>query len=186
MSREKIRNAESEIPASVARRAKAIRLLVLDVDGILTDGQLLYGPRGQAQMAFHVHDGQGIKLARDGGLSVAILTGRRSAMVARRARELGITELHQKVEDKLAAFRALLERQGLRPAQAACMGDDLTDLRILRRAGLAITVPGAVAEIRAAAHYVTHRGGGQGAVREAVELVLKAQGRWAKVLEDYR
>ena len=174
------------IPASVIRRAKAVRLLVMDVDGILTDGRVIYTAAGETQVAFDILDGHGIKLALRFGLRLAIITGRESEVVARRARELGIPELHQKAVDKLAVFEALLARHGLAPPQAGCMGDDLLDLPLLRRAGLAITVPGAVDEVRAAAHYVTHRGGGQGAVREAIELLLKTQGHWPAVMERYR
>ena len=174
------------IPASVIRRAKAVRLLVMDVDGILTDGRVIYTAAGETQVAFDILDGHGIKLALRFGLRLAIITGRESEVVARRARELGIPELHQKAVDKLAVFEALLARHGLAPPQAGCMGDDLLDLPLLRRAGLAITVPGAVDEVRAAAHYVTRRPGGRGAVREAIELLLKAQGHWPAVMERYR
>ena len=168
------------------QRAKAVRLLVMDVDGIMTDGRVLYAPGGDRLIAFHILDGHGIKLALGCGLSLAIITGRESEVVAQRARELGIQELHQKALDKLAVFQDLLVRHGLGPLQTACMGDDLLDLPLLRRAGLAITVPGAVDEIRAAAHYVTRHPGGQGAVREAIELLLKAQGHWPDVMERYR
>jgi len=175
-----------KVPASVIRRAKAIRMLVLDVDGILTDGRLFYGPGGQEFTAFHILDGHGIKMAIRCGLSLAIVTGRESEAVARRARELGIQEVHQKATDKLPVFEALLAKNGLDASQVACMGDDLLDLPLLRRAGLAITVPDAVDEVRAAAHYVTRRPGGQGAVREAVELLLKSQNHWPVVLERYQ
>lgn len=174
------------IPRGVLRRAKGIRMLVLDVDGILTDGRLVYGPGGQEFTVFHIQDGHGIKLAIRCGLSLALITGRESEAVAQRARELGILEIHQKALDKLSVFQELLAKHNLETPQVACMGDDLVDLPLLRRAGLAITVPDAVEEIRAAAHYVTSRPGGQGAVREAIELVLKAQAHWPAVLERYR
>ncbi|MBI4574168.1 MAG: HAD hydrolase family protein [candidate division NC10 bacterium] len=161
-------------------------MLVLDVDGILTDGRVLYGPGGQEFTAFHILDGHGIKLAIRSGLIPAIITGRASEAVAWRARELGIPEIHQKALDKLSVFEDLLARRGLAASQVACMGDDLLDLPLLRRAGLAITVPDAVEEVRAAAHYVSHRPGGQGAVREAIELLLKAQGHWPTLLERYQ
>src|SRR5574341_1464924 len=170
------------IPAGLAKRAKAIKLLVLDVDGIMTDGRMIYSPDGD-QMAFHILDGHGIKLALRCGLALAIISGRESAMVTRRARELGIQEVHQRVLDKLPVFESLLQRKRLTGAQVACMGDDLPDLPLLLRAGLAIAVPGAVDEMREAAHYVTRRGGGKGAVREAIELLLKAQGHWPAVME---
>jgi 3-deoxy-D-manno-octulosonate 8-phosphate phosphatase (KDO 8-P phosphatase) len=174
------------VPASLLRRARAIKMLVMDVDGILTDGRLLYSAAGEGLMAFHVQDGHGIKLAQRCGLSLAIITGRESEMVANRARELGVVEVHQKALDKLAVFQDLLTRKGLTEAQVACMGDDLVDLPLLLRAGLALTVPGAVEEVRAAAHYVTRRSGGHGAVREAIELLLRAQGHWLAVMERYR
>ncbi|HSC69902.1 MAG TPA: HAD hydrolase family protein [Candidatus Methylomirabilis sp.] len=168
------------------KRAKGIKLLVMDVDGILTDGRVIYMPSGESLVAFDILDGHGIKLALRFGLLLAIITGRESEVVAQRAKELGIPELHQKALDKLGVFQDLLARHGLAPPQAGCMGDDLLDLPLLRRAGLAITVPGAVDEVRAAAHYVTRRPGGQGAVREAIELLLKAQGHWPAVMERYR
>ncbi len=170
----------------MSRRAKAIKMLVLDVDGVMTDGRLFYGPGGQEFTVFHILDGHGIKMAIRSGLSLAIITGRESEAVAQRARELGILEIHQKAVDKLSVFQGLLARSGLEASQVACMGDDLLDLPLLRRAGLAISVPDAVDEVRAAAHYVTRRSGGQGAVREAIELLLKAQAHWPAVLERYR
>jgi 3-deoxy-D-manno-octulosonate 8-phosphate phosphatase (KDO 8-P phosphatase) len=168
------------------RRAKAIRMLVLDVDGVMTDGRLFYGPGGQELTAFHILDGHGIKMAIRSGLTLAIVTGRESEAVAQRMRELGVVELHQKAVDKLAVFQDLLGKSGLDVSQVACMGDDLLDLPLLRRAGLAIAVPDAVDEVRAAAHYVTSRRGGRGAVREAVELLLKSQNLWAGEMERYR
>ena len=170
----------------MSRRAKAIKMLVLDVDGVMTDGRLFYGPGGQEFTVFHILDGHGIKMAIRSGLLLAIITGRESEAVAQRARELGILEIHQKAVDKLSVFQGLLARSDLRASQVACMGDDLLDLPLLRRAGLAISVPDAVDEVRAAAHYVTRRPGGQGAVREAIELLLKAQAHWPAVLERYR
>ena len=175
-----------KVPASVIRRAKAIRMLVLDVDGVLTDGRVFYGPAGQEFTGFHILDGHGIKMAIRSGLSLAIISGRESEAVAQRARELGIAEVHQKAVDKLVVFQRLLAKCGLAPSQVACMGDDLPDLPLLRRAGLAISVPDAVDELRAAAHYVTRRPGGRGAVREAVELLLRAQNLWSVELERYQ
>ena len=175
-----------KIPASVVRRAKAVKLLVLDVDGILTDGRVICTAGGGTQVAFDIQDGHGIKLALRAGLRLAIITGRESEVVTQRARELGIAELHQQALDKLVVFQELVARHRLTPSQVACMGDDLLDLPLLLRAGLAITVPGAVDEVRAAAHYVTRRPGGRGAVRETIELLLKAQGHWAAVMERYR
>jgi len=174
------------LSAAVRARARRIRLLVLDVDGVLTDGRMFYGPAGETLMAFHVQDGHGIKLAQRCGLTVAILSGRSSPMLQRRAEELGVVELQLGVEEKGAAFQALLDRLGLGPEQAACIGDDLLDLPLLRRAGLALSVSDGAAEARRAAHYVTRRAGGRGAVREAVELILKAQGHWRRLVEECR
>lgn len=174
------------IPAALAKRARAIKLLVMDVDGVLTDGRLVYGPDGEDRMVFDVQDGHGLKLAMRCGISLAIITGRQSPMVAHRAKELGIDEVHQKVGDKLPVFQDLLARRDLAPAQVACVGDDLTDLPLLLRAGLAISVPDGVKEVREAAHYVTRRPGGRGAVREIVELLLKVQGHWPAVMERYQ
>jgi 3-deoxy-D-manno-octulosonate 8-phosphate phosphatase (KDO 8-P phosphatase) len=194
VSREKIQNPKSKIqnrrgrtiPPAVIRRARAIRMLLLDVDGVMTDGRLFYGPGGQEFTAFHILDGHGIKMAIRSGLSLAIVTGRESEAILQRARELGILEIHQKVEDKLSVFQALLAKSGLAASQMACMGDDLVDLPLLRRAGLAISVPEAVDEVRAAAHYVTRRPGGRGAVREAIEILLKSQNLWSAELERYQ
>lgn len=175
-----------KVPASVIKRAKGIKLLVMDVDGILTDGGVIFTAGGETQVAFDIQDGHGIKLALRAGLRLAIITGRESEVVAQRARGLGIAELHQKALDKLAVLQGLVGRYGLALGDVACMGDDLPDLPLLLRVGLAITVPGAVDEVRAAAHYVTRHPGGRGAVRETIELLLKAQGHWAAVTERYR
>jgi 3-deoxy-D-manno-octulosonate 8-phosphate phosphatase (KDO 8-P phosphatase) len=170
------------LTADVLRRARRAKLLVLDVDGVLTDGRIVYTAGGDELMAFHILDGHGIKLAIRAGLRVAIITGRESPMVARRARDLGVTELHQRVEAKRGTYEALLSRHGLTPADAACMGDDLLDLPLFAGTGLALSVPSGAAEVRAAAHYITRRPAGAGAVREAIELILKAQRRWDALL----
>jgi 3-deoxy-D-manno-octulosonate 8-phosphate phosphatase (KDO 8-P phosphatase) len=193
VTKSKIQNPKSKIdnrrggtvPPAVMRRAKAIRMLVLDVDGVMTDGRLFYGPGGQELTAFHILDGHGIKMAIRSGLSLAVVTGRESEAVVQRARELGILEVHQKAVDKLSVFQELLRKSGLAASQVACMGDDLVDLPLLRRAGLAISVPDAADEVRAAAHYVTRRRGGRGAVREAIEILLQSQGLWSAELERY-
>jgi 3-deoxy-D-manno-octulosonate 8-phosphate phosphatase (KDO 8-P phosphatase) len=172
-------HSPSRIPNSALRvRLRRVRLLVLDVDGVLTDGRLYYTSRGETFVAFHILDGHGIKLAGQCGLAVAIVTGRHSPMVARRARELGVRLLMQGVEEKGRALERLLRRCRLEASEAAAMGDDLLDLPMLTRVGLALAVPDAAAEVRAAAHYVTRRPGGLGAVREAIELILRAQGTW--------
>ncbi len=176
------------VSPDVLARARAVRLVILDVDGVLTDGRIIYGTGDIELKAFDVQDGHGVKLFHRAGLRTAILTGRTSEIVARRAEELGIAsgDVVQGARDKLAAYRDLLARHSLPDAHAACVGDDVTDLPLFARAGLAVAVPGAVPEARAAAHYVTRRAGGRGAVREVLDLILKAQGLWDDALARYR
>lgn len=158
--------------------AKNIRLLVLDVDGILTDGRLFYGPDGQDWKAFNTLDGHGLKLLQRNGIKVAIVTGRSSAAVARRAQELGITLLIQGREDKWAALQEVLQAEPVAAEHIACMGDDLPDLYIMRRVALALTVPNAHPVVRQHAHWQSHARGGEGAVREACDMILRAQDRY--------
>ena len=161
-----------------APRASRIRLLVLDVDGVLTDGGLVYTASGEETKRFHVHDGLALVAALKAGLQIAVLSGRASAAVTRRMAELGVAEVHQGVADKVAALDALRARLGLAPREVAMMGDDLPDLAAMARAGLALAPANAVAEVKRAAHWVARRRGGEGAVREAVEMLLKARRSW--------
>ena len=162
---------------SPARRHRwsAVRALVTDVDGVLTDGGLYYAESGDELKRFDVRDGQGLVLLREAGLHVAIVTRKQSTIVTRRARDLGITEVHQNVTDKAAAVRDLLARHAIAPRDAAYVGDDLGDLPALRAVGLPIAVKEAVPEVRRAAHYVTKAGGGHGALREITTLILAAR-----------
>jgi 3-deoxy-D-manno-octulosonate 8-phosphate phosphatase (KDO 8-P phosphatase) len=178
-------SSERAVPAALAERARAIRLLVLDVDGVLTDGTLYFSHGGEQLKAFHIQDGLGIKLLRASGVEVAIVTGRRSQALEQRARELGVERLFQGADDKLTAFSSLLAAQQLQPAQTACMGDDLPDLPLLTRCGLAVAVPDAPEAVRARAHYVTRRAAGRGAVREVCELLMQVQGTLARAIDDY-
>lgn len=171
---------------SLAQRCAAIELLVMDVDGVLTDGRIVYSDRGEELKAFHVRDGSGIKLWLKQGKRAALLTGRKSPIVARRAAELGISAVVQGADDKLPAFEALLRDQGVTVARTAYVGDDLPDVPALLRSGLAAAVADACAEARAAAHYVTQATGGQGAVREVIELVMRHQGRWQEIAAEFR
>ena len=151
----------------------AIRLLVLDVDGVLTDGRLYYGARGEALKVFHVHDGHGIVELRRAGVEVAVISGRRSPMVRARCRELGVRHVQQGVHDKVLALARLCARLRLAPSSCACVGDDLTDVPLMRQVGLSFAVADAHREARRAASVVTRRPGGRGAVREVCDHLLR-------------
>ena len=171
--------------SELAARAAAVELLLLDVDGVLTDGGVVYLDDGRELKRFHVRDGSGLKLWRAAGRRAAIVSGRSSPAVERRAAELGIGPVLQGRDDKLAAFDEVLSATGLRPEQVCAIGDDLPDVPVLRRCGLAVAVADACAEARAVAHSVTAVPGGHGAVRDAIEWLLKLQGRWADVTVRY-
>jgi 3-deoxy-D-manno-octulosonate 8-phosphate phosphatase (KDO 8-P phosphatase) len=160
-----------------AARAKRVRLMLFDVDGVLTDGRLWYGPSGEALKAFHVLDGHGIKMLIEAGTAVALLSGRDSAAVGKRAAELGIAHVLQGIDDKKAAFEALAARLGVPAAETGFMGDEVVDLPVLRHCGFACAPAQAHELVRANVHYVTRTQGGGGAAREACEFVLRAQGR---------
>ncbi|MBM3979465.1 MAG: phenylphosphate carboxylase subunit delta [Planctomycetes bacterium] len=162
----------------LAARAAAIELLVLDVDGVLTDGSVIYADDGSELKRFHVRDGSGLKLWRAAGKRAAIISGRKSVAVERRAAELGVAPVLQGRDDKPAALAEVLAATGLRAEQACAIGDDLPDVGLFQNCGLAIAVADACTEARAAAHYVTAVHGGRGAVRDAIEWLLKLTGRW--------
>lgn len=197
---------------SAAARAKKIKLLLFDVDGVLTDGKIFIfpAPAGvqqtiQQQAAkhggqggfglhsqtmieakgFHAHDGTGVSLARLAGIKMGLITKRLSETVALRARDLNLEHVHQGIQDKLAVFREILQQEKLQSSEAAFVGDDVIDLPVMRNCGLAIAVANARAEVKREAHYVTPHSGGDGALRDAVEYILKAQGKWKKVVENY-
>ncbi len=169
----------------LTRRLRRVALLVCDVDGVLTDGTIWVDAHGGEGKGFSVLDGTALVLARLAGLQAAFLTGRRSAVVRRRARECRVSLVAEGATDKGAAFSRLCRRAGVSEREAAFVGDDLIDLPAFTRAGLAIAVPNAVAEVRRRAHWVTRTPGGRGAVREIVERLLRAQGRWAPVVRRY-
>jgi 3-deoxy-D-manno-octulosonate 8-phosphate phosphatase (KDO 8-P phosphatase) len=166
-------------------RAHAVRLVVFDVDGVLTDGSLFYGDDGQEYKAFNSLDGHGIKMLRATGVEAAIITGRSSQVVLHRAANLGISHIFQGADDKLEAYRELRAATGLADGQIAYMGDDVVDLPVLKRCGLALTVPEAPERVRTRAHYVTRASGGRGAAREACELIMQAQGTWEAQMAIY-
>lgn len=157
----------------------------MDVDGVLTDGRIIFSTDGAELKCFDVKDGHGIVLAHRVGLETVIITGRRSAVVERRAEELGIKRVYQKVWDKLAKYEEVRSELGLKDEEMAYIGDDVVDVPLLKKVGLAISVADAHEAAKAAAHYTTHRPGGRGAVREAIEFILKAQGRWAEAMSKY-
>lgn len=166
-------------------RARRVRLMLFDVDGVLTDGKLWYGPQGEALKAFHVLDGLGIKLLIQTGTAVGLLSGRGSPAVTQRASELGIAHVLQGVEDKRAAFEALAAKLGIPAGETGFMGDEVVDLPVLRRCGFACAPAQADERVRASAHYVTRAPAGAGAAREACEFVLRAQGRLDTALSRY-
>jgi len=155
--------------------AARVRLLVLDVDGVLTDGRLYYGARGEALKVFHVRDGLGLKLLAAAGVTVAVISGRRSNMTGRRCRELGVRHLVQGVDDKLAAFHRLRGRLGVAAGACACVGDDVPDVPLMREVGLSFAVADAHPQARSAAHVITQLPGGKGAVREVCDFLLEAR-----------
>jgi 3-deoxy-D-manno-octulosonate 8-phosphate phosphatase (KDO 8-P phosphatase) len=202
---------------SAQARARKIKLLLFDVDGVLTDGKLFIFPappgvqqsildrRAEEQSAkhggqngfgrnsqsmieakgFHAHDGTCISLARLAGIKTGLITKRISETVALRARDLKLEHVHQGVQDKRTCFEEILKQEALEAEEAAFVGDDVIDLPAMRAGGLAIAVKNARAEVKKEAHYVTPHGGGEGALRDAVEFILKAQGKWKKVVEAY-
>jgi 3-deoxy-D-manno-octulosonate 8-phosphate phosphatase (KDO 8-P phosphatase) len=167
------------------KRAARIECLLTDVDGVLTDGTIaLFGDDIELKQ-FHVWDGSGIKYAQRAGLRVGFITGRTSETVSRRARELGVEDLYMGAIRKLPVLEEVMEKHGLQPEQIAYMGDDLIDIPILTRVGLAAAVPEAHPEVLSRVHLVTAAAGGKGAFRELIELVLKARGNWEAVMERY-
>ncbi|MDW8096125.1 MAG: HAD-IIIA family hydrolase [Aquificaceae bacterium] len=166
-------------------RALKIKLLLLDVDGVLTDGRLYYTPQGEELKVFHVRDGVGIKLAQKAGLKVGVISGRNNKALANRLEELGVEEVHLGYSDKLPVFESMLRRLSVECEEVAFMGDDLLDLPILRRVGFPLTVADAPEEVKMHALYVTSAKGGEGAVREAVEHLLKCRKQWEDVIKDY-
>ncbi len=161
-------------------KALKIKLLVLDVDGVMTDGRIIMDDSGRESKAFNVKDGYGLRRLMNAGIEVAIITGRESNVVAQRAKELGIGDVYQNVKDKGLIFQRLLEIKGLKKDETCCMGDDLPDIPMFEYAGLSVAVADAAEEAREAATYVTKNEGGKGAVREVCELILKSQKAWKR------
>jgi 3-deoxy-D-manno-octulosonate 8-phosphate phosphatase (KDO 8-P phosphatase) len=198
--------------ASAKIRAKKIKLLLFDVDGVLTDGKIFVFPAPAGTQSttqqhaaqhggeggfglvsqtmieakgFHAHDGTSISLAHLGGIKTGLITKRISETVALRARDLKLEHVHQGIQDKLTCFEEILRQEGFHASEAAFVGDDVIDLPVMRNCGFAVAVANARREVKQEAHYVTEHSGGDGALRDAVEYILKAQGKWARVVSEY-
>ncbi len=169
----------------IQEKAKKLKLLILDVDGVLTDGRLFFDNQGNEYKSFHARDGHGIKLLRQTGVEVAVISGRKSSSVALRMKNLGIEHVYQGHENKIAAFNEVIEKLGITPEQAAHVGDDLLDLPIMIRVGLAIAVNDANFAVKQRADWCTTLPGGLGAVREVCDFIMQAQGRFDEVLNTY-
>lgn len=169
----------------VIERARKVKLIIFDVDGVMTDGRLILGDDGLEYKSFNSQDGLGMKLLKASGVDMAIITGRTSNIVAKRAENTGVGHFYQGVEDKLEAFLDLVKQTGLLPEQCAFMGDDVVDLPPMRRCGLALTVPAAPAIVKQHAHFVAAREAGHGAVRDVCEFIMQAQGTFDAQMAHY-
>ena len=176
----------ADLPAELVTRAARVSALVLDVDGVLTDGRIIYDAFGDELKCFDVQDGAGVALWHAAGLRSALITSRKGKMVSRRAKELNVDFVSQKAMKKLVPYERFLARYRLSHNQICAIGDDVMELPILRRVGFAVAVPSAPDEVKAACHYVTRHAGGRGAVREVIELILKAKGLWGEALKPFQ
>ncbi len=180
----------NKVSAAVAKRAKQIKVLLMDVDGTITNGSvsLLSQPDGSAleMKTFDAHDGQGLTLARTAGLRTGIISGRESAAMRRRATEMGMDFVYEKQPYKIPAYEEILKKAGVQESEVAYLGDDLPDLTVMHRVGLAVAVGDAAIEVKNAAHYVTKAVGGKGAARELIELILKSKGIWNQMIDKAR
>ncbi len=166
-------------------KAKAIKLLLLDVDGVLTDGTLIYSHEGHESKAFNTQDGFGLRMLQDSGVEVGIITARSSEALSRRAKDLKITHLYQGSSNKLEAYKEISKKTGFKPFEISYMGDDWLDMVLLKRVGLAIAPANAVIEVQEMVHYVCSQSGGHGAVRELCDLILHSRGEHKKLLQQY-
>lgn len=171
--------------ADIREKAAAVHLMIFDVDGILTDGKLFFGPEGEELKVFHVLDGHGIRMLHEAGIRTAIISARKSAMVARRAEDLGIGHVYLGIQDKLSAFETLLRETGTTAENCGYMGDDVIDLPVLARTRFSASVPSAHEEVRRRVDHITAAPAGGGAVREVCDLLLKAQDKYRALLESY-
>ncbi len=170
-------------PQNLLELAKPIRLLMCDVDGVLTDGHIYYSHPTSEQFAFHVHDGVGLMLLKHAGIEVAIITTSQSPVIQPRMNFLGIDELHQGIRKKITTFEHLLDKYNLKPEMTAYIGDDIPDLPVIKQVGLGVAVANAHHHVRDAAHWITQNPGGHGAVRELCDLILTAQNKMDSAIE---
>ncbi|MCE5337051.1 MAG: HAD hydrolase family protein [Desulfobacteraceae bacterium] len=173
------------IDDALRSRILPVRLMIFDVDGVLTDGRVIYLDDGSEIKEFDAQDGHGIKLLQRAGIQVAFLSGRACAAVEKRAAGLGVAILHQNSKFKAEAFDQILAQTGLEEHEAGYMGDDLIDIPVMRRAGFSVAVPNAVSHVRPYAHYITKASGGRGAAREVCEMILQVKGLWEEITERY-
>ncbi len=186
MARNRLNMSDNEMLKPVLAKAKDVRLLLLDVDGVLTDGSLNYTNNGDEIKSFNSQDGFGLRILQDAGVEVGVITARKSHIVERRGRELGMRYVYQGSSDKLAAFRDISEQSHLKPFEIAYMGDDWLDLVLLNRVGFAISPANGVDEVKQVAHFITQKSGGAGAVREVCDLILHAKGLHSTILQKYQ
>jgi 3-deoxy-D-manno-octulosonate 8-phosphate phosphatase (KDO 8-P phosphatase) len=173
------------VKKAIVEKALPVKLLILDVDGVLTDGSIIYNDRGEETKHFHVRDGHGIKMLKRAGIDCALITARSSDVVSHRAKDLGIELVYQGALDKVKAYEDILKKTRLAPHETAYVGDDVVDLAVLKRAGFSVAVSDAVEEVKKRVDYVTEMPGGGGAVREVVDLILKVKGLWDEVMARY-
>ena len=176
----------TQIAENLRERLSKIKIVLIDIDGVLTDGRIVYGDYGDELKFFDVQDGFGMGLLRRAGFPIIIISGKQSRINNRRAKELGVTRLYQKVEDKLKVYEKVCRKYRAAPEESLYIGDDIIDLPVLKRAGFAAVPANSVPDVREVAHYVTERSGGHGAVREVIDLLLKAQGKWNEVTARYQ
>ncbi|HEX9757278.1 MAG TPA: HAD hydrolase family protein [Nitrospiria bacterium] len=160
------------------KRLRKIRYLLLDVDGVLTDGKIYLDEQGKEFKVFNIYDGHGVSMLKKNGFGVGLLSGRKSKAVGVRSKELGISEVYQGISNKLKCYQGFLRKHKLEDEQVAYMGDDLIDIPIMKLVGFSVSVPNAVKEVKVFAHYITQKRGGEGAVREIADLLLKKHGKW--------
>ena len=169
----------------IDERAKKVRLLILDVDGVLTDGRIIYDNFGDELKFFNVHDGFGMSLLYKAGIKSVIITAKKTRIVKRRAGDMHIAALYSSYK-KLSVYRKVLKRFSVKHEEVCYMGDDLMDLPVMKKVGFAVAPPNAIEEVKNSSHYITRKEGGQGAVREIIDIILKSQGLWDKAISSYQ